>query len=142
MAFSNTRETLSLLSEDGYFGNRLRYHASCQSVSHYQLKHYSGQPEDQFPVSTYLLTYFAFGSAISAIWLLKYRKIPKISPGAYIFQRPFLRGLSTEGNLRFKIDWASLIAGSKFTVLALFVFVFEGNFPSTSSRGLIFGGAI
>ena len=57
------------VSEDGYFGNRLRYHASCQSVSHYQLKHYSGQPEDQFPVSTYLLTYFAFGSAISAIWL-------------------------------------------------------------------------
>ena len=37
-----------------------------------------------------------------------YRKIPKVSPGAYIFQRPFLRGLSTEGNLRFKIDWASL----------------------------------
>ena len=24
---------------------------------------------------------------------LQYRKIPKISPGAYIFQRPFLRGL-------------------------------------------------
>ena len=38
-----------------------------------------------------------------------YRKISKIIPGAYIFQRPFLRGLSTEGNLRFKIDWASLI---------------------------------
>ena len=30
-----------------------------------------------------------------------YRKIPKISPGAYIWRR----GLSTEGNLRFKIDW-------------------------------------
>jgi len=50
-----------------------------------------------------------------------------------------------EGNLRFKIDWASLIALSKFTVFALFYFVFEGNFPSTSSRGglylegLIFG---
>ena len=44
-------------------------------------------------------------------------------------------GLSTEDNLRFKIDWASLIAGSKFTVLALFYFVFEGNFPSTSPRG-------
>ena len=29
----------------------------------------------------------------------KYRKIPKISPGAYILQRPFLRGLSSEGNL-------------------------------------------
>ena len=43
--------------------------------------------------------------------------------GAYI-----RRGLSTEGNLRFKIDWASLIVGSKFTVFALFYFVFEGNF--------------
>ena len=47
---------------------------------------------------------------------------------AYIFQRPFLRGLSTEGNLPFKIDRASLIFGSKFTVSALFYFVFEGNF--------------
>ena len=71
-----------------------------------------------------------------------YRKIPKISPGAYIFERPFLRaalifgrGLSTEGNLRFKIDLASLIVGRKFTVFALFYFVFEGNFPSTSPRG-------
>ena len=26
-----------------------------------------------------------------------YRKIPKISPGAYFFQRPFLRGLFLEG---------------------------------------------
>ena len=34
--------------------------------------------------------------------------------------------------MRFKIDWASLIAGSKFTVFALFYFVFEG---------LIHGGA-
>ena len=40
-----------------------------------------------------------------------------------------------EGNLRFKINWASLIVGSKFTVFALFYFVFEGNFPSTSPRG-------
>ena len=64
-----------------------------------------------------------------------YRKIPKISPGAYIFQRPFLRGLSMEGNLRFKINWASLTVGSKFTFFALFYFVFEGNFPSTSPRG-------
>ena len=29
--------------------------------------------------------------------LIKYCKIPKISPGAYIFQRPFLRGLFLEG---------------------------------------------
>ena len=50
------------------------------------------------------------GSFVTYSFLLhKYRKIPKISPGAYIFQRPFLRnyflrGLSTQGNLRFKID--------------------------------------
>ena len=37
--------------------------------------------------------------------------------------------------LRFKIDWASLIVGSKLTVFALFYFVSEGNFPSASSRG-------
>ena len=37
--------------------------------------------------------------------------------------------------MRFKIDWASLIVGSKFTVFALFYFVFEGNFPSKSPRG-------
>ena len=35
--------------------------------------------------------------------MIRYRKIPKISPGAYIFQRPFLRGLSTEGNFRFNL---------------------------------------
>ena len=77
-----------------------------------------------------------------------YRKIPKISPGAYIFQRPFLRGLfseglSTEGNLRLKIDWATLIVGRKFTVFALFYFVFEGNFQVQASlEGFYFGGAI
>ena len=37
--------------------------------------------------------------------------------------------------MRFKIGWASLIVGSEFTVFALFYFVFEGNFPSTSPRG-------
>ena len=36
--------------------------------------------------------------------------------------------------MRFKIDWASLIVGNKFTIFALFYFVFEGNFPSTSPR--------
>ena len=39
------------------------------------------------------------------------------------------------GNLRFKIDCARLIVRSKFTIFALFYFVFEGNFPSTSPRG-------
>ena len=37
--------------------------------------------------------------------------------------------------MRFKIDWASLIVESKFTVFALFYFVLEGNFPSTSPWG-------
>ena len=37
--------------------------------------------------------------------------------------------------MRLKIDWASLIVGTKFAVFALFYFVFEGNFPSTSPRG-------
>ena len=76
----------------------------------------------------------------------EYRKILKISPGAYIFQRSFWRGLFLEGfifggaYLRREIcvstiDWASLIVGSKFTVFTLFYFVFEGNFPSTSPWG-------
>ena len=67
--------------------------------------------------------------------MTKYCKILQISPGAYIFQRLFLRGLSTEGNLHFKIEWASLIFGSKFTVFVLFYVVFEGNFPSVSPPG-------
>ena len=37
--------------------------------------------------------------------------------------------------MRLKIDWASLIDGSKFTVFALFYFVFEGNFPIASPWG-------
>ena len=75
-----------------------------------------------------------------------YRKIPKISPGTDIFQRPFLWGLFLEGliyggNLRFKINRASPIVGSKFTVFALFYFVFEGNFQVQTPGGRIFGGA-
>ena len=62
-----------------------------------------------------------------------YRKIPKISPGAYVFQRPFLRGLYLEGLIYG--GRASLIVGSRFTVFALFYFVIEGNFPSTSPGG-------
>ena len=66
-----------------------------------------------------------------------------------------------DGNLRVKIDWASLIVASKFTIFSLFYFVFEGNFqvqaPSRGAYvwrgnltegflryefgGLIFGGA-
>ena len=56
--------------------------------------------------------------------------------------------------MRFKIDWANLIVGRKFTVLTLFYFVFKGNFQAPIWRGdltesflryklggLIFGGA-
>ena len=60
-----------------------------------------------------------------------------------IFGRAYIRrGLSTEGNLGFKIDWASLVVGWKLTVFALFYFVFEGNFQVQAPKGLIFGGAI
>ena len=34
-----------------------------------------------------------------------------------------------------KIDRASLIVGSKFTIFALFYFVFEGNFQVHAPRG-------
>ena len=47
-----------------------------------------------------------------------------------------------EGNLRLKIDWANFIVGSKFTVFALFHFVFEGNFPSTSPLGAYLEGRL
>ena len=50
--------------------------------------------------------------------------------------------------MRFKVDWTSLIVGSKCTVFASFYFVFEGNlqflvssFLPYRSEGLIFGGA-
>ena len=37
--------------------------------------------------------------------------------------------------MRFKIDWASLIVGRKFTVFALFYFIFEGNFQVQAPGG-------
>ena len=40
-----------------------------------------------------------------------------------------------EGNLRFHINWASLIVGSKFTVVALFYFVFQGKFSKYKLPG-------
>ena len=40
--------------------------------------------------------------------------------------------------MRFKIDWANLIVGSKFTVFCFVLLCIEGNFPSTSPPG---GGA-
>ena len=43
-----------------------------------------------------------------------------------------------EGNLRFKIVWASLIVGRKFTIFALFYFVFEGNFRVPAPGGSLY----
>ena len=40
--------------------------------------------------------------------------------------------------MSFKIDWASLIVGSKCTVSALSYFVFERNFPRISPWGAYF----
>ena len=42
--------------------------------------------------------------------------------------------------MRFKIDWASLIVGGKFTVFALFYLVFEGNFQVQAPGGLYMEG--
>ena len=47
-----------------------------------------------------------------------------------------------EGNLRLKINWASLIVGSKFTVFALFYLVFRAIFQVQAAEGVIFEGAI
>ena len=79
--------------------------------------------------------------------MAKYRKIPKVSPRAYIFQGPFWgayfwRGLSTEGNLRFKIDWASRLVGSKFTVFVCFTLYLRVIFQVQAPWVLIFGGVI
>ena len=74
-----------------------------------------------------------------------------MSPGAYIFQRPFLRGLlfggayirrglSTEGNLRFKIDWACSIIGSKLTVFACLTLYLRAIFQVQALGGLYLEG--
>ena len=47
-----------------------------------------------------------------------------------------------EGNLRLKIDWASLIVGRKCTFFAFSYFVFEGNCQVQAPVGRIFGGTI
>ena len=58
------------------------------------------------------------------LWLLIYRKIPKITLGAYFFQRPFLRGLYSEwlmygGKFAFQNRLGLLVVGRKFTIFAL-----------------------
>ena len=43
--------------------------------------------------------------------------------------------------MRFKIDWASFIVRNKFTVFALFYFVFEGNFQVQAPGGAYIWGS-
>ena len=45
-------------------------------------------------------------------------------------------GLSTGGNLRFKIDLASLIAGSKFTIFTFFFLCIWGQFSNYKPPGV------
>ena len=48
-----------------------------------------------------------------------------------------------EGNLRFKIDWASLIVGRKFiTFLLCFSLYLRAIFQLQAPGGPIFGGAV
>ena len=74
-----------------------------------------------------------------------YRKIPKISPGAYIFQEPFLRGFFLEGLIFGGAHVRREICVSKSIRLACsgkeiyhFFFVLlciRGQIPSTSPPG-------
>ena len=60
-------------------------------------------------------------------------KFRKQARGLY-FSKALFEGLIYGGKFAFQNDRVSLIVGSKFTVFALFYFVCEGNFPSTSPR--------
>ena len=84
---------------------------------------------------------------------IKYRKIPKISPRAYIFQRPFLRGLFLEGLIFGGAYLRREICVSKSIGLALllevnlpfllcFTLYLWAIFQVQAPGGLIFGGAV
>ena len=64
----------------------------------------------------------------------EYRKIPKISPEAYIFQRPLLRGLFLEGRFN------NLVPRALFPGFGEIGDLTEG-FLRYEFGGLIFGGA-
>ena len=75
--------------------------------------------------------------------IIVYRKIPKISPRAYIFQRLFLRGLFLEGlicegKFAFQNRLGQLLVGRKFTIFALFYLVFKRKFQVQAPRGGLF----
>ena len=81
--------------------------------------------------------------------ILRYRKISKISPGAYIFQRPFLRGLFLEGPIfggayvRRGICVSKLIglacSGKEIYHFCFVLLCIRGQIPSTAPRGAYIG---
>ena len=85
---------------------------------------------------------------MNLIFFSLYRKIPKISPGAYTFQRPFLRGLFLEGPIFGGAYVRREIYVSKSIGLACsgkeiyhFYFVLlciQGQIPSTSPPGSVY----
>ena len=79
------REALSkLLLRDVFYLQKLLFYHPTNSVN----KNKNHSPQGRC---------IALDAASDVSRLLIYRKIPKISPGAYIFKRPFLRGLFLEG---------------------------------------------
>ena len=62
-----------------------------------------------------------------------YLKIQKIGPGAYIFQRPFLRDLFSEGNLHFKIDWLAC-SGKEIYHFCFVLLCIQGPIPSIEGQ--------
>ena len=75
-----------------------------------------------------------------------YRKIPKISPWAYIFQRPFLRGYFWRVYLRREICVSNSIGLALYLEVNLpfllcFTLYFRTIFQVQAPGGLIFGGA-
>ena len=72
------------------------------------------------------LQYLNYRKKVNCVYLHNYHKILKISPGAYIFQKPFLRGLVFEGRIFGGAYLWKEICVSKSIGLALWL---EGNLP-------------
>ena len=117
-------------------------------VKNYMKEDHSSLISDEKYVSSQMETWWC------VIWcFIRYRKILKISPGAFTFQRPFLRGLYLEGLIFGGAYLRREICISKSIGLALQK---EGNLPFflcftlylraiskyKPPGGLIFGGAI
>ena len=76
----------------------------------------------------------------------KYHQIPKISPGAYIFQRPFLRslfleGLTYGGKFAFQNRFSQPFSWKEIYHFCFVLLCILGQFPSTSPwQGLCLEG--